>query len=148
MWKCDDCVTVRSVSRRLMKFIRVFAVAVVALCGARSASAQQDVTVIFHGTIGDVQFSPFADLYPGMPFSGAYTYNAFTPDTNPLPQFAEYLHTAGPYGMTVTIGSHTFHTDPFNPYFLVGINNDGPADNLGIASYTNSLAEGYPLSMI
>ena len=131
-----------------MKLARVFVVAALALCCTTVASAQ-DVTITFHGTVSEVQFSPFADIYPGMPFSGAYTYNLATPDSNDFPTVGDYEHTAGPYGITVTIGSRTFHTDPFNPDFLIEYVNDMYLqDNFVFHSYRNSLSDGYPVSMI
>src|SRR5215831_12865159 len=103
---------IHQVARRTMKFLRGLVVVAVALCCTRSAAAQ-DVTITFHGTLSDVMYSPFPDVFIGAPFTGAYTYSLSTPDTNPHPQFGLYVHTTRPYGVTVTIGSHTFHTDQF-----------------------------------
>src|SRR5689334_13202396 len=105
-------------ARRAMRFFRVLALSAFALCCTRSVTAQ-DVTFTFHGTISYVDFSPFADIHVGVPFTGAYTYSLATPDTNPTVGAGEYIHTSRAYGVTVTIGSHTFHTDQFNPNFLV-----------------------------
>src|SRR5262249_22642573 len=142
---CDEYVAERSAARRIMKFVRVCAIAAVALCCARSLAAQ-DITITFHGTLSEVDSSPFADIYAGMPFSGAYTYNLDTTDTSPNPQIGEYYHTTGAYGVEVTIGSHTFRTNPLNPNFLIDISNDTNEDSYMFISYNNSLTNGYPIS--
>jgi hypothetical protein len=125
-----------------MKFFRAFVVAAVALCCTRSVGAQ-DVTITFHGTLTDLYSSPFADVAIGAPFTGAYTYSLATPDSNPLPQYADYRHRSGPYGVTVNFGSHTFHSVPSNPDFLIELSNDDQAaDYYMFVSYNNSLVEG------
>ena len=55
----------------------------------------------------------------------------------------DYEHTTGPYGVTITIGSHTFRTDPQNPRFLVELANDYyDQDNFVFHSYNNLLTGG------
>ena len=131
-----------------MKVVRAFAVAVVALCCAGSVAAQ-DVTITFHGTLTDVFSSPFGDVAIGAPFTGAYTYSLAIPDSNPLPQAGDYRHTSGPYGVTVNFGSHTFHSVPSNPDFLIElVNDDQTQDNYVFFSYNNSLVEGLFINAI
>jgi Collagen triple helix repeat (20 copies) len=133
-----------------MKFFRVLAVAAVALCCTRAVAAQ-DVTITFRGTIAEVDIAsnPFPDIQVGAPFTGAYTYSLATPDSNASPQLGEYIHTASAYGVTVTIGSHTFHTDQFNPNFLVALtNNYNSEDVYSFVSYNNSRTEGIAIDLI
>ena len=126
-----------------MKSIRLLA-ALLVLCSATSAAAQ-DVTVSFYGTLTDNTSSdiPLSGIAPGAPFTGTFTYSLSTPDTNPLTQVGDYEHTTGPYGVTITIGSHTFRTDPQNPRFLVELVNDYyDLDNFVFHSYNNLLTGG------
>jgi hypothetical protein len=85
---------------------------VVTLGGAAHA---QDVTVSFRGTITAVEYSPFP-ITVGQTFTGYYTYNLATPSTTypNVPEVAYFHHLGEPYGLTVTIGSRTFKTNPAN----------------------------------
>ena len=123
-----------------MKSIRLLA-ALLVLCSATSAAAQ-DVTVSFYGTLTENTDTdiPLPGIAPGVPFTGTFTYSLSTPDTNPMAQVGDYEHTTGPYGVTITIGSHTFRTDPQNPRFLVELVNDYyNLDNFVFHSYKNLL---------
>jgi collagen triple helix repeat protein len=131
-----------------MKFMRVFAVAAIALC-VTGAAAAQDVTVSFRGTISYLQDNPFPDIVEGMPFTGAYTFNLSTPDTNGLTEVSDYYHMNSPYGVTVKIGPHTFQTDPLNVYYLVEVI-DGyqSEDDYLFHSYNNRDVDGIPINFI
>ena len=121
-----------------MKSIRLFA-ALLVLGGTTSAAAQ-DVSISFTGTLFENTDTniPLPGVVTGVPFTGTFTYSLSTPDTNPLPQVGDYVHTSGPYGVTVTIGSHTFRTDPQNPDFWVElVNNYYNLDNFVFHSYNN-----------
>jgi hypothetical protein len=76
--------------------------------------------------------------------TGFYVYDSTTPDTNPLPIYGTYLYASTPYGISLTITSVTFQTDPLNVNFLVSIANDNQGnDSYSIISYNNlTLANG------
>jgi hypothetical protein len=80
-------------------------------------------------------------IKPGNIITGFYTYESTTPDSNPIPQVADYLHHAAPCGISLTVGGFDFKTDPANVDFLVEIINDytsgGLQDNYGLISYNN-----------
>jgi hypothetical protein len=80
-------------------------------------------------------------IKPGNIITGFYTYESTTPDSNPIPQVADYLHHAVPCGISLTVGGFDFKTDPANVDFLVEIINDytsgGLQDNYGLISYNN-----------
>ena len=67
----------------------------------------------------------FPDVVVGTPFTGYYTYNLATPEyERPCLSVGDYHHSSAPYGVTVTIGSRTFKTNPANVNFLVELVND------------------------
>jgi Collagen triple helix repeat (20 copies) len=136
------------VSGEFMKSIRLLLPCVFALlCSAPVAA--QDVTVSFRGTLTEVLDSPFADLAVGTPFEGSYTFSLSTPDTNPMVQVGDYRHTTSPYGVTITIGAHTFRTDPSNVDFLLELVNDYYAlDNYVFHSYRNVETDAVPVEII
>jgi Collagen triple helix repeat (20 copies) len=114
-----------------------------------SPAAAQDVTVSFRGTLTSVDNSPFADLAVGTPFTGSYTFSLSTPDSNSMEQVGDYFHTTAPYGVTVTIGTHTFRSDPSNVNFLLELVNDYYSlDNYVFHSYTNADTDGVPVEII
>jgi hypothetical protein len=80
-------------------------------------------------------------IKPGDIITGLYTYESTTPDSNPIPQVADYLHRAAPCGISLTVGGFEFKTDPANVDFLVEIINDstsgGLHDAYGLISYNN-----------
>jgi len=122
---------------------------VVSLLSGASPAAAQDVTVSFRGTLTYVDSSPFADLAPGTPFTGSYTFSLTTPDSNSMEQVGDYFHTTSPYGVTVTMGTHTFRTDPANVNFLLELVNDYYSlDNFVFHSYSNVATDGVPIEMI
>ena len=130
-----------------MRFIRLLA-AILVLFWTTSAAAQ-DVTVSFYGTLTLVDSSPFPELTVGVPFTGSYTYSLSTPDTNVAPQVGDYQHITAPYGVTVTIGTHTFRTDPQNVNFLVELVNDYfDLDNYQFLSYNNVNTDGASVQSI
>src|SRR6202007_552016 len=60
-----------------------------------------------------------------------------------------YVHTTSPYGVTITIGAHTFRTDPSNVNFLLELVNDYYAsDNYVFHSYANAETDGQPVQLI
>jgi hypothetical protein len=93
---------------------RAFSAAALLVTLGATAHAQ-DVTVSFRGTITEAVNSPFP-ITVGTPFTGYYTYNLATPSTTypGVPEVAYFHHLGEPYGLTVTIGSRTFKTNPAN----------------------------------
>ena len=63
-------------------------------------------------------------------------------------QVGDYSNTSAPYGVTVTIGSHTFRTDPLNVNFIVEICNDYYSDNYVFHSYNNVGSDGVTVHAI
>ncbi len=130
-----------------MRSIRVLAM-LLALCWTTSAAAQ-DVTVSFSGTLTAAEGSPFADVAVGVPFAGSYTFNLSTPDSNSLAQVGDYVHVSAPYGASLTIGGHTFRTDPQNVMFLLELVNDySDLDNYVFRSYNNLNTDGVTVATI
>ena len=130
-----------------MKSIRLL-IAILVLCWTTSAAAQ-DVTVSFYGTLTIADSSPFPDVAVGVPFTGSYTFNLSTPDSNPMTQVGDYNHTTAPYGVSITIGTHTFRTDPLNVNFLLELVNDYvDLDNYVFHSYVNQNTDGATVEMI
>jgi hypothetical protein len=114
-----------------------------------SPVAAQDVTVSFKGTVTSTLNSPFPDIAEGTPFTGAYTFNTSTPDSNPMNEVADFMHTMTPYGVTVTIGTHVFRTNPLNVNFLIELVNDYESmDNYIFHSYTNIDTDTVRIDMI
>src|SRR6185503_2292084 len=132
-----------------MKSVRLLLPCVFALlCGGTPAAAQ-DVTVSFRGTITDVMESPFADVAVGTPFTGSYTFSLSTPDSNWMEEIGDFFHTTSPYGVTVTIGTHTFRTDPSSVNFLVELLNDYfSMDYYVFHSYNNVQTDGVVVDTI
>jgi hypothetical protein len=109
----------------------------------------QDLTVQFSGTITEVDGLSFPDVVAGTPFTGSYTINLSTPDTNSMEQVGDYYHTSAPYGVTVTIGNRTFRTDPSNVSFLFElVNNYHSLDGLVFHSYANLETDGATVDYI
>lgn len=77
----------------------------------------------------------------GDTITGWYTYDTSTPDSNPLPQVADYQHNTPSCGIFLSVGGFQFETDPTNVDFLVEIINDytsgGLHDSYGLISYNN-----------
>jgi len=70
-------------------------------------------------------------------------YPKFTPDSNPSTTVGHYWHYAPPPGISLSVSSFTFASDPSNLDFLVGIVNDGTSgglhDSYWISSHNNLL---------
>jgi hypothetical protein len=133
-----------------MKIGVVRAVTAAALLVTLGGAAQaQDVTISFKGTVVSADDVPFPDVAVGTPFTGYYTYNLATPNTGVQPQCGNYEHWASPYGITVTIGSRTFKTDPLNVNFRMGMCNDFFANDYYLfQSYNNLDIDGVPVHSV
>ena len=70
-----------------------------------------------------------------------YIYDSETPNSDPQPVYnGWYYYTAGPYGISLTIGELTFQTDTANLDFGIGLSNNpfgAPYDYYGVTSYNN-----------
>jgi hypothetical protein len=132
-----------------VKSIRLLAIMIV--LGCTTSAAAQDVTVSFYGTLTENTSTdiPLPGIATGVPFTGSFSYSLSTPETNPLPQVGDYEHTSGPYGVTLTIGTHTFRTDPQNPRFLVElVDNYQNLDNFVFHSYNNVPVGGITVEVV
>jgi hypothetical protein len=134
-----------------MKSVIRYALVAASLLACAGTARAQDVTVSFSGTITIVpsMMNPFPDIVVGTPFTGSYTFNTSIVDNNSIPQVGDYWHTAAPYGVTVTVGTHTFKTDPANVNFLIELcDNFENSDNFVFHSYNNLPTEGNPIQII
>ena len=117
--------------------------------GAAAPVRAQDVTVSFRGTVTYTQDSPFPDITIGTPFTGSYTFSLSRPDENPLVEVGDYWHNTSPYGLSVSIGSRTFTSDPSNVQFLLElINNYLGLDNYVFHSYSNLATNGHSIHIM
>ncbi|MFZ0034905.1 MAG: hypothetical protein WAK60_07970 [Sedimentisphaerales bacterium] len=83
-------------------------------------------------------------INPGDVITGWYTYESTTPDSNPTnPIVGDYYHYSPPSGVSLTVGSFEFKTDPTNIYFHIGVENHEPSGN---DSYWFSSNNNVPLS--
>jgi hypothetical protein len=57
-------------------------------------------------------------------FSGKYSYETETPDTNSLSEVGDYRHTSSPYGVSFDINGYGFRTNPHEVDFLLELGND------------------------
>jgi hypothetical protein len=91
-------------------------------------------------------------ISPGNLITGYYIYESATPDSSPAdPVVGHYYHYNPPAGISLTVGSFEFETDPSNVDFLVGIvnNNTSGHDIYWIHSYNNlNLSNGTSVDSI
>ena len=77
----------------------------------------------------------------GDTITGYYTYDLSTPDSNPLPEVADYRHRNPPCGISLSVGGFEFKTDPASANFVVKITNGatsgGLDDGYALISYNN-----------
>ena len=132
-----------------MKLVLVPLVFISALLLGATGAAAQDVTFAFKGTIHTAEASPFADIGPGTPFNGLYTFNLSAPDENPHTLVGDYRFRTAPYGLTVKVGSHIFASSALGVDFLVELS-DGlhSMDNYLFRSYSNQPTEGHAIEFI
>jgi hypothetical protein len=72
--------------------------------------------------------------------TGFYLYDSATPNSEPSVEFGIYKHTSTPYGMSLTIRSLIFQTNPTNVDFVISLTNNysgGSWDSYGVTSYNN-----------
>ena len=121
--------------------------------GAAGSAAAQDVTFSFSGTITVADNSPFPEVTVGMPFTGTYTFNLSTPDSNSSEPVGEYWHSGPPYGLTIQVGNRMFRTDTTTahpgPEFLVSVSNDyNNQDTYLLLSRYNLPVDGHPVEAL
>lgn len=89
-------------------------------------------------------------ISPGDPFAGSYTFDPTTPDSNADPTVGDYWHTTSCYGMSLSFGGLTIHTNPMNVDYVVEFVNRAEGDAMVMHSYNNSgliLANGRQLDV-
>jgi hypothetical protein len=79
-------------------------------------------------------------IHQGDQITGYYIYDSTTPDSDSgNTHHGVYEHFTSPYGMSLSVGSLTFQTNPTNVDFIVGLrdNYNEPWDYYLISSYYN-----------
>jgi len=79
------------------------------LLGAVTTAEAAPITFAFTGTVQQVVPALSGTFQPGDAFSGSYTFESTTPDTDPSPGFGLYAN--GMTSLTFTIGSYTGGAD-------------------------------------
>jgi hypothetical protein len=91
------------------------------------------ITIEITGNItsveGDVGSVP-STIYAGVSFTGTYTYDSSTSDSDASPYIGEYVHNS-PYGISLLLGGYEFNTASNHiGKFNISIRNDDPQSNL------------------
>jgi len=101
------------------------------------------ITFNFTGTIDKGVTDPSnvlgGDIHLGDTFSGSFTYDLTTADTNPLASVGGYQHNSAPYGLSIDINSHNFRTDPTDVNVVAEVVNDHSSgvDAFNVISFNN-----------
>lgn len=74
----------------------------------------------------------------GSQFTGRYTYDPKTTDSNTATDVGDYKHTLTGYGMTVDIKTWTFHTNPASVDYLYEVVNRTTGGGMVMHSYNNA----------
>ena len=90
----------------------ILSVLVVLLCFVELSQAAP-ITIQISGNVTSASGSALPDtIYEGVTFTGTYTYDSSTIDSEPTNQkLGAYWHNA-PYGINVSLGGYEFKTDP------------------------------------
>ena len=131
-----------------MKRYRMMAMVLLLAVWAQAAQGYV-IEIAFEGVVSQVS-NDFpdewvGDVVEGATFTGTYWYDSDTVNSSVDPEWGEYWHYSGFYGVSVTIGSLTFQTDPCNVGFEVFVVNDGLAgvdDYYGFSSMNNLFPDG------
>jgi hypothetical protein len=125
-----------------MRSLRRGIVGMVALCLASVCLAEQ-IKIGFAGSVNGIS-DPYnllqGAVQQGDPISGFYIYDSATPDSEPGDtSVGIYEYLTSPYGMSLSVGSLTFQTDPTNVNFTVSLadNYYGPWDYYTVYSDNN-----------
>jgi hypothetical protein len=111
---------------------KIITLAIVTCCWACLNQAQAVPIIIeITGNVTSASGSGLpGTIYAGVIFSGTYTYDSSTQDSDTDPQRGVYKHDA-PYGISITLGGYEFKTAPSHVgQFDMLIMNDDPMGNL------------------
>src|ERR1700752_4531060 len=129
--------------------VRLMVCTFVMLLLAPIAASAQDGTFRFSGTITETYNSPFADIEPGTPVTGVYTFNLGAPDENSFPTVGDYWHRGPPHGVILRVGNRVFKSNPASVEFLIEVaNNHSNSDNYLFISYNNQQTDGVDVGPI
>jgi hypothetical protein len=94
----------------------------------------ETITIEITGNVTSTSGSGLpATIHAGDTFTGIYTYESLTPDSNPSTKYVTYQHNS-PYGISISLGGYEFKTAPNHiGQFLIGITNDDPMTPMGMA---------------
>lgn len=113
---------------------KVITLALVTCCWACLNQAQAvPITIEINGNVtsvgGDVGSVP-STIYEGVTFTGTYTYDSSTSDSDASPYIGKYEHNS-PYGISLLLGGYEFKTAANHiGKFHISIHNDDPQANL------------------
>lgn len=123
--------------------------------GFLPGSYARQIIVNFSATVRSVEDTGnnlSGQVNPGDIFTGFYTYDTLTPDSDISESVADYIHTDPEYGISISLNGFTFKTDPSSTNFLIEMVNDYQGrDSHMLISYNNlfsSSASGTANNMI
>jgi len=90
--------------------ILVFATLLLSVPLAQAVPITIEITGNITSVGGDVGSIP-STIYAGVSFTGTYTYDSLTLDSDPDPHRGIYVHDA-PYGLSIILGGYEFKTAP------------------------------------
>ena len=123
------CVVEKLFKEKIMRAKWLGVVGVIAMCLATlPVGAQAEIIKIgFSGYVDGIN-DPYnlleGAVTDGAPISGYYIYDSLTSDSDPSIYTGLYEYSAAPYGMSLTIGTLTFQTDPANVDLEIGLSNN------------------------
>ena len=120
--------------------IVIVVVGVLLSCGGMAQAAP--ITIQITGNVTSVGGYTEAipdTIHADVPFTGTYTYDSLTPDSDASSQRGKYLHNS-PYGINLSLGGYEFKTAPNHVgQFKIGITNDDPTN--GVHDYYSVLSD-------
>jgi len=127
----------------MKKDVLKIALVVLLCCGGLAQAVP--ITISITGNITDLagtgRGSVPNTIYAGVGFTGTYTYDSSTPDSDANPQRGKYLHNS-PYGISIALGGYEFKTSPNHTNgFEMQIRNDLNIGNGMYDSYSFSSTE-------
>ena len=132
------------------KFFMQLLAAMAMICMLPAAQAEL-VTFEVSATVSDV-WDPSSTLggsvSPGDVITGTYTFETTTPDSDPSPEIAYYVHSAtattGSFGFDLVAGGHSFKTDPLISDYSINIHDAPPG--YGEGYHVSSGLQNQPLT--
>ena len=117
--------------------LAVAAGALLFLSGAAPGLAETTIFRIQGHIVTVDDFGSLLDgsIGPGTPFTGHYSFDPATPDSNGDPTVGDYFQTA-PHFFRVAVGNYVFESDPSNPDYVIETVNR-PLDNYQVLSRRN-----------